>query len=337
MHKVLFIGVGSIGERHLRCFQATGRCAAAICETRDELRRRIAQRYAVELSFSSLEDALRHSFDAALIATPSHLHVPMATTLAQAGIHLFIEKPLATSLEGIARLKAIVAERQLKVAVAYVWRASPVLGAMKEAIQSGRFGRPVQLVSVSGQNFPFYRPAYRETYYRDRATGGGAIQDALTHMFNAGEWLVGPIDWVVADAAHKVLRGVEVEDVVHVLARHGEVLACYSLNQFQGPNEAAMTVHCERGSARFDMICHRWLWATETEGPWHEEKEVQFERDDLFICQASALLDMLEGKRDAACGLDEAVQTLHANLAALESVRAGSVPVPIRSDWTTAS
>ena len=48
------------------------------------------------------------------------------------------------------------------------------LPAMRRAIQSGRFGRPVELVAVCGQHFPTYRPAYRTIYYRDRATGGAA-------------------------------------------------------------------------------------------------------------------------------------------------------------------
>jgi predicted dehydrogenase len=147
------------------------------------------------------------------------LHVPLATRLAAAGIHLLIEKPLSTSLDGIEDLVRNVAQQNIVAAVAYVHRANPNLAAARQAIQSGRFGRPVQLTSVTGANFPFYRPAYRDTYYRDRAHGGGAIQDALTHLINAGQWLIGPVERVLADAAHQVIPGVEVEDTVHVLAR----------------------------------------------------------------------------------------------------------------------
>ena len=64
-----------------------------------------------------------------------------------------------------------------------------MLAAMREAIHEGRFGRPVQLTLVAGQHFPTYRPTYRDTYYKDRAAGGGAVQDALTHHLNAVEWL----------------------------------------------------------------------------------------------------------------------------------------------------
>src|SRR5262249_15221081 len=82
-----------------------------------------------------------------------------------------------------------------------------------------------------------------------------------------GEWLLGPVERLVADAAHLVLDGVTVEDTVHLLARHGpplltlspdvggegrvrgSVLASYSLNQYQAPNELTLTVICERGTA----------------------------------------------------------------------------------------
>ena len=52
---------------------------------------------------------------------------------------------------------------------------------------------------------------FKLLYYNNRATGGGAVQDAMTHLLNIGEWIVGPVDKLVADIDHKVLEGVEVE------------------------------------------------------------------------------------------------------------------------------
>jgi len=193
---------------------------------------------------------------------------------------------------------------------------------MRRAIAEGRFGRPVVLVAVCGQHFPTYRPAFRSTYYNDHATGGGAIQDALTHVLNAGEWLVGPIDRLVADAARQVLDGVSVEDTAHVLARHGNLLASYSLNQHQAPNEFALTVVCERGTTRFEFHEQRWRWMTEPGNAWHEERMVPLERDTLFAAQAGLFLDAVEGGPAPPCSLDEGLQTLRVNLAALASVRA---------------
>lgn len=319
-HSVLVVGVGSIGERHVRCFAQTGRAEVRLVEINPELRRTIAERYAVERSYGSLDDALREPPEAAVIATPAPYHIAQATTLVRAGAHVLIEKPLGTSLEGYEALESAVREREVVAGVAYVFRCHPLLRAVREALREGRFGRPVEVVSVSGQPFPLYRPAYRTIYYNDRATGGGAIQDALTHQINAAEWLVGPIDRLVADAAHQVLDGVSVEDTAHVLARHGGVLASYSLNQHQAPNETTLTVVCERGVVRCELHAQRWRWAVEPGGPWHDEPIAPVERDGPFVAQANSFLDAIEGRAPLPCPLAEGAQTLRVNLAALASL-----------------
>lgn len=316
-HRVLVIGAGSIGERHLRCFAQTARAELSLCEVDAERRRTVADRCRVTRVYAHIDATTNDRREAAVIATPAPLHVSMATQLAEAGTHLLIEKPLSTSLDGIDRLEQLVGKHRLVAAVAYVYRAHPALQAMRRAIADGRFGKPVELVAVAGQHFPTYRPAYRSIYYSDRAGGGGAIQDALTHLVNAGEFLVGPADRVMADAAHQVLDGVAVEDTVHALARHGSVLACYSLNQHQAPNELTITVIGERGTARFEMHNARWRWVSEPGGEWHDEPECSRERDAMFVAQANAFLDAVEGTSPPLCSLAEGVQTLRVNLAVL--------------------
>jgi predicted dehydrogenase len=330
-HRVLVLGVGSIGERHLRCFQATGRAELSVVEVNAELRRAVADRYGVR-AHADLDTALADRPTATVIATPAHLHVAQATRLAEAGLHLLIEKPLGTSLDGTDRLRQVICARGVVAAVGYVLRCHPSLAALRRAVAEGRFGRPVELIAVTGQHFPTYRPAYRSIYYTDRKTGGGAIQDALTHLVNAGEWLVGPVDRLVADAAHQVLEGVEVEDTVHLLARHGPVLGGYSLNQHQAPNETTFTVICDRGTARCEFHENRWRWLTEPGGKWHDEPGAPLERDAYFIIQANAFLDAVEGKAPPPCSLEEGVQTLRVNLAALASTEQGSWQAIPRGD-----
>lgn len=324
MKNVVVIGGGSIGERHVRCFQKSGRANVSLCELNDEVRERVTRKYNLPSSFKSFADVLDESFDVAVICTPADLHISIAQKLADRGVALLIEKPLSTTFDGIDQLLATVFDKRLPVSIAYVMRQHPAVQAMKAALDSGRFGKPVQIVYTGGQHFPFYRPAYREIYYTDHAKGGGAIQDALTHTMNTAEWLVGPVTKLVADAEHCVLEGVEVEDTVHVMTRHQAVLGSFSLNQHQPANESALTVICERGAARFESHTCRWLSCVEHDKPWHVEEEFSLERDDLFVRQAATFLDHVEGKSEAACSLEVARQTLRVNLAALESVRTGS-------------
>lgn len=333
LHSVLIVGVGSIGERHLRCFQATGRAEVAFVEINDTLRATISQRYGVR-GFADLKDAIADRPDlsqskapgasVAIVATPANRHIEIATRLAEANFHLLIEKPLSTSTDDIELLARIVNERGLVVGLAYVYRCFPALAAMRDALLSGRFGKPVEIVAVSGQHFPTYRPAYRDTYYTDHATGGGAIQDALTHVLNAGEWLVGRIERLVADADHRVLDGVTVEDTAHVLTRQGEVLGSYSLNQHQAPNESTITVICERGTVRWESHNQRWRWMIHPDEPWHDEPYDPQPRDAAFVTQADRFFDAVDWGTKPLCSLDEGLQTLRVNLAALESVKSCS-------------
>jgi len=307
----------------------TDRTHVGICEVNPELCRTVSQRYGITEAFTSLDQALNAQWDAAVVATPAHTHIPIATRLAQAGINLFVEKPLSTTTDGVEELIQMVAEQKIRAAVAYVYRAHPGLAAVREALKSGRFGEPVQLVANCGQNFPFFRPAYREIYYTDRAKGGGAIQDALTHMLNLIEWLVGPPDRLTADADHMVLEGVTVEDTVHLMARHGKIMSCVTLNQYQPPCEVVVTVNCTHGTVRFEPIAQRWRWQTDPAGDWNDELWVPMERDDWFTVQEHAFLDILEGKAEPLCTLTEGFKTLQVCLTVLRAVDGEATWLPV--------
>ena len=317
---ILVIGAGSIGERHLRCFISTDCCDVALCETLPERRDKVAREYGVA-GYASIEESLNaESFDAAVIAVPAPFHVPLSMQLTGNNLHLLIEKPLGTTLEGVVELQQLIEEKKTQVSVGYNMRALPALAEMKDAVDSGRFGRPVEIIVTCGQHFPFYRPAYRDTYYADPAMGGGAIQDCITHQLNAGEWLVGPITQLVADAGHCVLEGVEVEDTVHVITRHGTVMGSFSVNQHQPPNELLITVACEQGAARFDITGQRWFSATKPSGDWQLEAEHELDRDGSYIRQANRLLDQMVVEVGPTCSLAEGIQTLKVNLGVLRSV-----------------
>ena len=227
MHSVLIVGCGSIGERHLRCFQHTGRARVTACDADPALLQKMHERYAVATT-PDFNTALSEDFDTIVICTPAHVHIPMALAALRAGKHVLVEKPLAASLAGVDELLATHAQSDRQAAVAYVQHVFPFLQGARDFIARGEFG-PVKHVTLTcGQHFPTGRPAhavpYAQTYYRDRQTGGGAIQDALTHMANWVESVIGPTDSVVCDCAHQVLAGVTVEDTVNINARHGDIL-----------------------------------------------------------------------------------------------------------------
>ncbi len=321
---VLVVGCGSIGERHLRCFQQTGRCRVAACDTSAALREHIGRTYGVPTFDDAALALAAGGFDAAVICTPAPLHIPQALAALGAGLHVLIEKPLSHALAGVDALLEAHHRSGRQAAVAYVYHVYPFLNQAAAFLRRADFGPVLQATCTSGQPFHLLRPAYARIYYRDRATGGGGIQDALTHIANWMEHVLGPTDSVLADCAHQALAGVEVEDTVHVSARNGRALVNYTLCQFQHPNEITLQFNSAGGSVKIEF--HRQRWGTfaagASEWTWHDHPVP--DRDAHFVAQAHAFLDQIAGEPPRLCSLPAAVQTLRFNLAALAAAERGA-------------
>ncbi len=322
-HQILVVGCGSIGERHLRCFQRTGRAEVSACDANAPLLQRITQQYKVT-GFTDFNAALSaRRYDGLVICTPAHTHLDIAMHGLKHGAGLLIEKPLSTGVDKVAPVRDEIAKTGTFVGIAYIYHFMPWILAARKILTSGELGRVLHVSVAAGQHFPTFRPAYREIYYTRHETGGGAIQDALTHVANAVEWLVGPTTRLFCDAAHQSLPGVTVEDTVSVSTRNGDALVNYALNQFQAPNEMTLQIHCEGGSLKVESHEQRCGIFRRTTNSWEWHKPPAMERDDMFVAQANAFLDGLEGKPTDLCTFDEGVQTLKFNLAALDSARSG--------------
>jgi predicted dehydrogenase len=324
-HSTLVIGCGSIGERHLRCFLATRRTAVTACDTNPALLQSIASKYSVPTR-STWETALaERAYDTVVVCTPAPFHVPMACRALDSGMHVLIEKPLSHSLAGIDELLTARERSGRFVAVAYVFHQFPFLAEARAFIARGELGPVLHASLVSGQPFHRLRPGYATTYYRRRDTGGGAVQDALTHSANWLESVLGPTESVMCECAHQAIPEVDVEDTALISARHaGGALTSYSLNQFQAPNETTLQLNTASGSVRVEFHEQRWGVFRQSDPVWRWHAVPVADRDAHFIAQANAFLDGVEGRPANVCGLEAAIQTLRFNLAALASADRGA-------------
>ncbi len=238
-------------------------------------------------------------------------------------MHVLLEKPLSVSLNGVEGLLRLHAQSGRVAAVGYTMHQYPALQQARALLQENTLGRVLQAATLGGQPFHRLRPGYDKTYYRHRSAGGGAIQDALTHTVNWVESVVGPADSVLCDSAHLGVPNVDVEDTVHVSARHGSVLVNYTLNQFQAPNESTLQFNAEQGSVRIELHNQRWGVFRAQDTAWTWRDAPMADRDTPFLAQAHSFLDALEGKPNHLCTLEAAAHTLRFNLAALQASGTG--------------
>ncbi len=140
-------GTGSIGRRHLRNLQRLG-CRSLFAYRATAAARRLGAGVRIE---RSLPAALAQRPWAVLVCNPSALHVPVALQAARAGCHLFVEKPVSHSLEGVAELQAEVARRGLIAQVGFHFRFHPGLREVARWLDSGLVGEVAEVSAFTGR------------------------------------------------------------------------------------------------------------------------------------------------------------------------------------------
>jgi len=318
---ILVVGAGSIGERHVRVFSKIDGVEVSVCEIDRRLLNTIRDRYPLGHTFADWDAVPLEKFDAVVVCTPAHLHVAMIRRALERSCHVLCEKPLSVETDAVAELIEFAKSTDRVAAVAYVYRCLPALRALKEIIDAGTLGRIKQVVAFWAQEFPKYRPAYSRVYYRDHATGGGAIQDAVTHVINYIEWCLGPTSLVSCAAEHMVLPEVEVEDTAALILRfkNTPAIGTVVLNQFQKPDQGWFEFMGTETNARFTLK----NWSVEVYDPqsnsWQGKSYPVYDRDELYEAQAKMFLHAIDTNQALPCSLEDAFATLKTIRAALRS------------------
>ena len=325
MKKILIVGGGGIGERHLRCFLATEKVEVSLCETNQRRANQLKEKYRIKSIFSDFNKVFLKDFDAVLIATPAPFHIPMATKCAKEGVPFLLEKPLSLNLRGVECLKEIIQKKKLVAGVAYVRRSFPSFKKLKELILKGSIGKIKMGRFNISQEYPKYRPDYQKIYYAKEKMGGGCILDAASHMINLAEWIFGKAEEVVSFYDRLELKGVECEDSSIILLRFkkNRALVEIFLNQFQKPNITEIEIIGTKGNLRYEIDgeVHRITFCDNDRNQWQEIERFSYSRDDFYILQAEEFLAALNSKTLLPTSIKEAESTLRICLSAKKSQR----------------
>lgn len=331
--RILVIGTGSIGRRHLRALASLDGIEVSIAEPVEAMRQRVAADRGVIAAYPDYRDADLSSLDAAVICAPAHLHVSMATDLLASGTHVLIEKPLAVKSDGIDALKRVRDEQGLVASVAFTLRSDPVVRELRERVQSGEFGKVHALHFYGGHFWPDHREDYPPAYAMRRDTGGGIFPDMLVHWVNLLEWTFGPPGDVSAHHDRRVLTEIGTEDSGFATFRFpGGPVAQLGMCLFQRDSVQEWHIIAERGTYRIGLDTPHLDVYDGARGEWTQGRARRGDQDDTFLEQTEHFLDCIEGRDTPRCSLEEGEQTLRTILATLESADGDGRFVKVRTE-----
>lgn len=246
----LVVGLGSIGRRHLGNLGESG-VAAVAAVSASATPADIPSGVALYRDLGAAIAEFRP--DIAVIANASPAHVSTAHLLADAGAHLFIEKPLSDRMDGIASLLEKCERRRLVTLVAYTLRFLPVMLRTRQLLPL--IGAPLFLSADVGQYLPDWRPNqdYRQGVSARRDLGGGALLE-LSHEIDYVRWLLGEPDSVFAATSRSGLIEVDVEDSADLLLSYSGARARIHLDFLERGKSRRCRIVGSEGTLETDLI-----------------------------------------------------------------------------------
>lgn len=349
--KILVVGLGGIGQRHVRnlrmilgnrveilAYRVRRLSHVVTPALQVDTDRNVEKEYDIRV-FDSLDAALTQKPNVAFVCNPSSMHIPVATACVRAGCDLFLEKPVSNSMNGVLELLQEAQNCRRIVMVGYQLRFHPCFQALQEVVRGGLMGQILAVRATVGEYLPGWHPYedYRKMYAARADLGGGVILSQI-HEFDYLYALFGPPRRVFALGGHASQLEIDVEDVASTLmefsADGGTVPVHLQQDYLQRPASRGCEVIGDHGKAIMDLAS---ISLTRYDGAGKLASALRwenFERNQLFLHQLSHFIECVETRCKPMVDLADGIWSLRMALAAKESIARGNV-VDLSSEAVT--
>lgn len=339
--RVSLVGCGRISRNHVEAIsRIDGLELVAACDDDAERARSLAEPLGIRWFTSYDQMLLEVPSEVVAICTPSGLHPEHGVIAAQSGRHVVTEKPMAISLKGADDLVHACDKAKVHLFVVKQNRLNEPVRMLKQAVEQGRFGRMYMASCTVFWARPqdYYEQAkWRGTWEFD----GGAFMNQASHYVDLIQWLMGPVESVMARTA-TLARKIETEDTgVAILKFRSGALGVIEVTMLTYPRnlEGSITLLGEEGTAKIGGTAvnrvEHWEFAVEREED-ARIRSMEFNPPNVYGYGHEGyyrnVLAVLRG--DAEPGTDGRAgrKSLELILGIYESARTGrDVPLPLKA------
>jgi predicted dehydrogenase len=340
--KVLIIGLGGIGQRHVRNLRTLMGSKVEIIAYRVrklpdvvteqleiEPESNVEEKYNVQV-YRDIDQAIAQKPDAVLICNPSSLHIKTALLAARSGCHLFIEKPLSHNFDGIEELISLVESQNLTTLVGYQMRFHPCLKHLQMMLQQQAIGQILAVRIEFGEYLPGWHKYedYRQMYASQHQLGGGVILSQI-HELDYIYWLFGMPKRIFTLGGHLSSLEIDVEDIASTLMEcmvEGQSIPIHLHQDYiQRPPSRNCQIIGDTGKISLDFHTLT-VQVFNSQGKITENINFEgFQRNQLFLDEMKHFLACIKGEETPLVTVRDGAQSLHMALAAKESLATGKV------------
>ena len=220
MNKILIIGCGSIGQRHIQALLKLGEMNIAAYRTGKGQVKKLPEEIDSNIHvFTNIETALNWNPTHLIISNPTSLHLKYIRIGIKNGLKIFVEKPITNSLKEFNKNTITIDEiKNYKGIVGYNLRFNKLFKKIKELIETKKYGNALSSYLEVGHYLPFWHPYedYRKSYAAKKELGGGVLK-TLSHEIDLVFYLFKDINNIFAKINKLSKLEIDVDDNVDIL------------------------------------------------------------------------------------------------------------------------
>ena len=334
LDRILIVGYGSIGRRHLRIVRES-HPSSSIMVLRHQPTEDIPE--FADFVTSSMDDV--HAFlpQVAVVANPAPFHLKIAKNLVKLGCHLLIEKPISDAVDDVADFLELIRASDVVCQVGYNLRFLPSLSRFHDLIKEGLVGEPLSVRCEFGQYLPSWRldADYRLGVSARRELGGGVLLE-ISHEIDYLRWIFGDIEWVSAWVGAVGNLEIDVEDTAHLAVsfksegRSRPLVANLNLDFIRHDTTRFCTVIGSNGSLRWNALNGAIDIYKPSSNVWEEFVTIPNDRDDSYYLQWRNFITNIRKRSQPFADARAGLEVLKIVEAAKESGRSNGVRIWIK-------
>jgi predicted dehydrogenase len=304
--KIAIIGCGSIGQRHARNLHELGIKDLLLVDSQIERTASVASELDAKV-FDVAAKAYEEKPEVAVICAPTSMHLRLAQEALQNNCHLFIEKPLSDSMDGVLPFVNAAEARKRVMLVGYNFRFDPIVNQVQEWLSQGKIGRVTSARFHFGSYLPWRHPweDYRSGYGARRDLGGGAILDAI-HELDIALLLFGKPEVIYCAGGKYSDLEMDAEDLAEILMSYPNKIVSVHLDFIERPAARWYEIIGTQGRIEADLFSRTAKYFDGEKRQWTAcdkcgtlEESYKSEMQHLLDCVAGKAKPIVDGRAGA--------------------------------------
>ena len=316
--KVGVIGVGSMGQNHVRVYSEIADLLG-VADPDAKAGSRVSDRFAVNY-YPDYRTMLREGVQAVSVCVPTSLHFQVAKDVVAAGVHLLVEKPLCATLPEAEELTGLARDAGLVLAVGHVERHNPAVGFVQRSLREGTWGGLITMSARRVSSFP------------ERVRDVGVILDLAVHEVDILRYLAGsPAQTVYALGGRR--KHERFEDHANILLEfENGVTGFIEVNWLTPMKVRKLALTCERNFVEIDYTTQSVTISSATLMPYdpfnlyqipfeYDIRNVSLRKEEPLKRELEDFLGAVKEKRAPLVSGEDAMETMRVAEAAMRSHR----------------